>query len=52
MENEEKEKEEEEETCEPLTDEEFIEYKEKDERKTKKVLGIFRAIWEAIDFFH
>ena len=41
----------EEETCKPLTDEEFKEYQEKDARTTKRVLGIFSAIWEAISLF-
>ena len=35
----------------PLTDEEFREYQEKDARTTKKVLGFFKAIWEAVNFF-
>ena len=35
----------------PLTDEEFREYQEKDARTTKKVLGFFSAIWEAILMF-
>ena len=39
------------EECKPLTDEEFEEYQEKDARTTKKVLGFFKAIWEAINFF-
>ena len=34
-----------------LTDEEFKEYQEKDARKTKKVLKVFKAIWEAVNFF-
>ena len=51
MNNEEKEQQLEEETCKPLTDEEFKEYQEKDERTTKKVLGAFSAIWEAINLF-
>ena len=51
MENENRELTEEEETCKPLTDEEFKEYQEKDERTTKRVLGIFSAIWEAILLF-
>ena len=51
MENENRELNEEEETCKPLTDEEFKEYQEKDERTTKRVLGIFSAIWEAILLF-
>ena len=50
MNNEEKEQQLEE-TCKPLTDEEFKEYQEKDERTTKKVLGAFSAIWEAINLF-
>ena len=40
-----------EEDCTPLTDEEFKEYQEKDARTTKKVLGFFSAIWEAILMF-
>ena len=36
----------------PLTDEEFKAYQEKDKRTTNKVLCIFKAIWEAIDFFN
>ena len=40
-----------EETCNPLTDEEFKEYQEKDARTTKRVLGFFSAIWEAIVLF-
>ena len=51
MENEEKELSLEEETCKPLTDEEFKEYQEKDARTTKRVLGVFSAIWEAISLF-
>ena len=51
MENEEKELSLEEETCKPLTDEEFKEYQEKDARTTKRVLGIFSALWEAISLF-
>ena len=39
------------EKCTPLTDEEFKEYQEKDARTTKRVLGIFSAIWEAILMF-
>ena len=35
----------------PLTDEEFREYQEKDARTTNKVLGFFKAIWEAVNFF-
>ena len=35
----------------PLTDEEFREYQEKDARTTKKVLGFFSAVWEAILLF-
>ena len=35
----------------PLTDEEFREYQEKDERTTNKVLRFFKAIWEAVNFF-
>ena len=31
--------------------EELKEYQEKDERTTKKVLGAFSAIWEAINLF-
>ena len=41
----------EEEDPQPLTDEEFKEYKEKDARTTKKVIRFFKAIWEAINFF-
>jgi hypothetical protein len=51
MKNEEKESSLEEETCNPLTDEEFKEYQEKDARTTKRVLGFFSAIWEAIVLF-
>ena len=51
MNNEEKEQLQEEENCTPLTDEELKEYQEKDERTTKKVLGFFSAIWDAIDVF-
>ena len=51
MTDEEKETSLEEETCKPLTDEEFKEYLEKDARTTKKVLGFFSAIWEAILLF-
>ena len=40
-----------EETNTPLTDEEFREYQEKDARTTKKVLGFFSAVWEAILLF-
>ena len=35
----------------PLTDEEFKEYQEKDARTTRKVLRFFKAIWEAVNFF-
>ena len=35
----------------PLTDEEFKAYQEKDARTTKRVLGFFSAIWEAIRLF-
>ena len=35
----------------PLTDDEFKETQEKDARTTKKVLKVFKAIWEAIHFF-
>ena len=42
---------EEEEDCKPLTDEEFAEYQKEEARKEKKVLRIFSAIWEAINFF-
>ena len=41
----------EEETCNPLTDEEFKEFQEKDTRTTNRVLGFFSAIWEAILMF-
>ena len=51
MSNEEKELSSKEETCKPLTEEEFREYQEKDARTTKRVLGIFSAIWEAILMF-
>ena len=51
MENGENELSMEEETCKPLTDEEFKEYQEKDARTTKRVLGIFSAIWDAISLF-
>jgi len=40
-----------EETNTPLTDEEFREYQEKDARTTKKVLGFFSDVWEAILLF-
>ena len=40
-----------EEDCKPLTDEEFKAYQEKDKRTTNKVLRVFNAIWEAINFF-
>lgn len=40
-----------EENCNPLSDEEFKEYQEKDARTTNRVLGIFSAIWEAIQMF-
>ncbi|MBR5345449.1 MAG: hypothetical protein IK127_06460 [Clostridia bacterium] len=51
MDNEKKEVEEKEDV-EPLTEEEFKEYQEKDARTTKKVLRFFKAIWEAINFFN
>ena len=51
MENEEKELSQEEEDPRPFTDEEYKEYQEKDARTTKKVRRIFKAIWEAINFF-
>ena len=51
MKNEEKEQSLEEENCEPLTDEEFKEYQEREARTTKRVLGFFSAIWEAISLF-
>ena len=51
MRDEEKERSEKEETCTPLTDEEFKEYQEKDARETKRVLGFFSAIWDAILMF-
>ena len=51
MKNEEKEQSLEEENCEPLTDEEFKEYQEREARTTKRVLGFFSAIWEAILMF-
>ena len=51
MKNEEKEPLREEETCNPLTDEEFKEFQEKDARITKRVFGFFSAIWEAILLF-
>ena len=51
MESEDKEQTQEEENCVPLTDEEFKEYQEKDARTTKRVLAVFKAIWEAINFF-
>ena len=51
MENDKKELIREEEDPKPLTDEEFREYQEKDARTTKKVLGFFKAIWEAVNFF-
>ena len=51
MENEKKERTQEKETPKPLTDKEFREYQEKDARITKKVLRVFKAIWEAINFF-
>ena len=50
MKNEEKEPSLEEE-IKPLTDEEFKAYQEKDARTTKRVLGVFSAIWEAIRLF-
>ena len=51
MDNEKKEVEEKEDV-EPLTEEEFKEYQEKDARTTKKVLRFFKAVWEAINFFN
>ena len=51
MKNEEKEQSVEEENCKPLTDEEFKEYQEREARTTKRVLGFFSAIWEAILMF-
>ena len=51
MKYEEKESSLEEEICNPLTDDEFKEYQEKDARTTKRVLGFFSAIWEAILLF-
>ena len=51
MRNEEKEPSTEEEVCKPLTDEEFKEYQEKDTRTTKKVMGVFSAVWDAITTF-
>ena len=51
MDNEKKEVEKKEDV-EPLTEEEFKEYQEKDARTTKKVLRFFKAIWEAINFFN
>ena len=51
MKNEEKEQAMEEETCNPLTDEELKAYQEKDARTTKRVLGFFSAIWDAILLF-
>ena len=51
MKYEEKEPSTEEETCKPLTDEELKEYQEKDARTTKRALGFFSAIWEAILLF-
>jgi hypothetical protein len=51
MKNEEKEQSLEEENCKPLTDEEFKEYQEREARTTKRVLGFFSAIWEAILMF-
>lgn len=50
MEDEKKELTEKEGDCKPLTDEEFREYQEKDQRTTRKVLRFFKAIWEAIYF--
>ena len=35
----------------PLTDEEFEAYQKEDQRKTKKILRIASAIWEAVNFF-
>ena len=40
-----------EEDCKPLTDEEFREFQEKDQRTTNKVKKLFSAIWEAVNFF-
>ncbi len=51
MKYEEKEPSMEEEICNPLSDEELKEYQEKDARTTKRVLGVFSAIWEAILLF-
>ena len=51
MENNRKEPVQEKEDCKPLTDEEFKAYQEKDKRTTNKVLRVFKAIWEAINFF-
>ena len=51
MKDEEREPSLEEESCNPLTDEEFKAYQEKDARTTKRVLGVFSAIWEAIRLF-
>ena len=51
MEKENKELTQEKEDPKPLTDQEFKEYQEKDARTTNKVLKVFKAIWEAINFF-
>ena len=51
MENEKKNPTQEKEDPKPFTDEEFRAYQEKDARTTKKVKGVFKAIWEAINFF-
>ena len=51
MKNKEKEPLLEEETCNPLTDEELKAFQEKDARTTKRILGFFSAIWEAILMF-
>lgn len=40
-----------EEDCKPLTDAEFEAYQKEDQRKTKKILRIASAIWEAVNFF-
>ena len=51
MDNEKKEPAQDKEDPQPLTDEEFREYQEKDARTVKKVLKFFKAIWEAVNFF-
>ena len=51
MDNEKNEQTREEEDPKPLTDEEFKEYQKKDQRETKKVLGIFKFIMDLIEFF-